>query len=206
MARKNVEGVEFLDEDAVLPGAGEDVHGFGGGVDDGGWRDADFGCDEGALHVAVGEGSDAVGGVDEADFPEWGIVCAVGVEGVDAVVLGCSEDYAALAEAGDCERGDIERLGEDVAVDGAGVEFAEGAGVDVGRGEDCFVEGGAGAGVVVLGGEDLGVGCRGGCDGEAEDETDAMVWHGKSLGEMFAQSRTRRNDFSLGQVPLFVAA
>jgi len=184
----DVEGVEFLDEGAVLFGADQDVHGFGGGVDDGGWRDAYFGKDEGALYVAVGEGGGAVCRVEEAGVPERGVVRAVGVEGVDAVVLGGGEDYVALAEVGDGERGDVEGLGEDVAVDGEGVEFAEGAGVDVGGGEDFFVESGAGAGVVVLGGEDLGVRCWGDCDGEAEEEADAVVWHGRALGEMVAQT------------------
>ncbi len=123
--------MEFLNEGAVLLGAGEDVHGSGGEVDDGGWGDADFGRDEGALYVAVGERGGAVLGVDEAGVPERGVAGAVDVEGVDAVVLGGGEDYVALAEAGEGEGRDVERLGEDVAVDRAGVKLAEGAGVDV---------------------------------------------------------------------------
>ena len=78
------------------------------------------------------DGRDAGRRVDEAVVPERG--AAVGVEGVNAVVLRGDVDHVDRRRlAGDGDARDGQRLGVDVAVDRVGVELAEGGRVDVGR-------------------------------------------------------------------------
>ena len=60
----------------------------------------------------------------KALFPILYAGLSVGVEGVDAVVLGGDEDDVVRA-AGDREIRHIERLGVDFAIHGAGEEFSE---------------------------------------------------------------------------------
>ena len=98
-------------------------------------------------------------------FQSGGSFGTIGVEGVDAVVLGGDVDDVVRALAGNFNGRDEERLGIDGAVDTKSAERAELFGVDVLRSEDLFVERGAGAEVVVLRGGDLS---SGGDRGEGE--------------------------------------
>ena len=109
-------------------GAGDHIKRPGNGIDDGSAGDSDFRID---ISVAAGNervgaggrdgyfaGGAAVGGVDEVGVPELDAGSAVGVEGVDAVVLGGDEDDV-LLDRGDGEIGDPEWLRIDDAIDGA---------------------------------------------------------------------------------------
>ena len=79
----------------------------------------------------------------------------IGVEGVDAVVLGSDVEHVVRALSGDFDVGYVERLGVSRAVDFERAELAEVLGIDVPRRQDFFGECGVGAGVVILGGGDL---------------------------------------------------
>jgi hypothetical protein len=88
--------VEFLDESFMLFSAGQDVDSFSRGVDDGRRSDSDFGRDEGTEDVLLRRDGDAVLRIDEAGLPQGRVAGAIGVEGVDGVVLGGREDDVAL--------------------------------------------------------------------------------------------------------------
>lgn len=79
----------------------------------------------------------------------------IGVEGVDAVVLGGNVEHVVRALSRNFDVGYVERLGINRAVYFERAELAEVLGIDVLRRQDFFGECGAGAGVVVLGGSDL---------------------------------------------------
>jgi len=79
----------------------------------------------------------------------------IGVEGVDAVVLGGDVEHVVRTLSGDFDVGYVERLGVNRAVHFEGAELAEVLGIDVLRRQDFFGDCGVGAGVVVLGGGDL---------------------------------------------------
>ena len=139
--RVDVVGVGVLPGDVV--GEGVDVHGAGGEVDDRGAGDADVG--RGVVVRAVTRadvGARDGGGGSEIDVPQQALAragIAVGVEGVDIVGHRDDEDDVHGAFAGDGEIRDVKRLGVDLPADGVGKELSEGAGVDVGGGEDLFV-------------------------------------------------------------------
>jgi hypothetical protein len=103
-----------------LFGLGDDVEGIGGRVDDRCAGDADFWCDVGCADVAVRDGCDTLGGVDERVFPEVALrgVIPFGVEGVNAVMLGGDEEDVVRPLAGDRDARLEQRLGVDVAVGG----------------------------------------------------------------------------------------
>jgi hypothetical protein len=79
----------------------------------------------------------------------------IGVEGVNAVVLGSDVKHVMSTLSGDFDVGYVERLGINRAVHFERAELAEVVGSDILRRQDFFRECGAGAGVVVLGGDDL---------------------------------------------------
>jgi len=103
---------------------------------------------ERAEDIGVADYADAAG-FQEADVPER-IDRRVGVEGIDAVVLGGDVEDVVGAFAGDGDMRDVERLGVDVAVHLQREPLAELGGTDSRRRERGFVEIGAGAGVVPL--------------------------------------------------------
>src|SRR5262249_25900316 len=153
------EGVQALVEDALLLRHGLDVDRTALGVDDRGGGDADFGADVGAVeHVTGMDHADAGRGVEAAVLPKDAVVVAPrgaagSGHGGSAVVLRGDEDDVVNALAGDVDVGQHQRLGVNLAVNRHRIQPAEGVGVDVGRGQDGFVEVGAGAGVVGVVGE-----------------------------------------------------
>ena len=84
-------------------------------------------------HVGLRNRRDAVRRVGEAVDPERrgvGALIAVGIEGVDRVVLGGHEDDV-VRDAVDRQVRHVQRLGVDVAVDRLREELAEVRGIDV---------------------------------------------------------------------------
>ena len=80
-------------------------------------------------------------GIDEADVPQQPCECALRIESVDAVVFRCHIDNVVVAQAGDVDVRNVERLGVDLTVDGTRKQLAELFGVDVGRGSAWFRSG-----------------------------------------------------------------
>src|SRR6185295_10536842 len=107
-----------------LLGVDDDVERLGGGIDGGRAGDAALGDEvSGLAGVGRWDGDDARR-VDEADLPERGGRLAVGVEGVDRVVLGGDVDDVVDAGRGG-DAGDVERLGVGVAVQRVGGDLPE---------------------------------------------------------------------------------
>ena len=96
-------------------------------------------------------------GIQERDLPEGlGVraAVAIGIEGVDAIVLGDDEEDVVRALAGDAEIGHVKRLSVDVAIHGVAEQLSELGGVDVGERQRRFVAVQGVAGVVVAGSDD----------------------------------------------------
>ena len=100
-------------------------------VYDGRGRNSDLGADEPALNVILRWNSLALGLVEKADLPERRIARAVDVEGVDAVVLCGNVQDIVRTFARHLDRGQIQRLRIDRAVDLENAKFAELLRVDV---------------------------------------------------------------------------
>src|SRR5262249_9063559 len=128
--------------------------------------DADLGHDvRGDDVLGGGDGGDPGRRVNETALPEQAVVGraagpGVGVEGVDAVVLGGGEDDVERALAGDGEVGLVERLGVDVAVRRITEQLAEVGRVDVGGRQHRLLRVGPGDQPVVVGAEHIDVGGR----------------------------------------------
>ena len=157
----NVERVQPLDERAVLLGAGDEVHRLRQRVDDRRAADADVAGEvpvgaAGLADVGPEYGNDAGCRVRVVDVPERcrrrGIV---GVEGIDAVVVGGDVDDIPDAETRNVEAVYIEWLTIDLVVDGALEELAELADVDVRRRQHRFGKVRARPGGVVVLGRDV---------------------------------------------------
>ena len=131
-----METLEELRGSGLGFGLGDDVKGEGGGVDDGCSGDADVGVDVTDVDVLVGD--PGLVGSEKGDSPEVALrgVVAVGVEGVDAVLLGGDEEDVVDGVVGEGEGGEVERLRVDVADDGKAEELAEGGDADVGGSEE----------------------------------------------------------------------
>src|SRR6185312_16140682 len=67
------------------------------------------------------------------NLPQLG--AGIGVKGIDAAVLGCDVKHVVGAARDTGKVGQVKRLGIDFSIHRKGSEFAEGAGVDVGRGQ-----------------------------------------------------------------------
>ena len=112
------------------------------------------------LDVLGGDGRDAVRRVDEAVLPEHAVVPrargrVVGVEGVDAVVLGGHEQDVVDLAVAHAHLADLQGLGIDLAVDRVAEELPEARRVDVLRRQRRLVQVGAGPGSVVVIREDV---------------------------------------------------
>ena len=147
---------------AAVPRHGDDEDGAVGAVaavDDRCGGDADFRRDKEASEIIAG----GCAGEQSGDVPESS--AAVGVESVDAVVLGDRvDDVVSLIV--DRDVGEVERFGFHPAVSGEKVDLAEGCGIDVGGSQDGLVGVETGAGVVVVIRDD--VEACGSSDGESQ--------------------------------------
>ena len=110
------------------------------------------------MNVNGRNGEDGLGFVQEGYFPQGLGRGAVGVEGIDAVVLGGDEEHVVFALTGNLDVGHIKGLSVSIAVDGKSKDFSKLFGINVLRVENFFVEICPGAGVVVLGGQHLCLG------------------------------------------------
>jgi hypothetical protein len=121
--------------DALL-GHGYQVEGVGGRVDDRSAGDADLRGDLVAANIRGQDDVDVGAGVDEARVPDGvGGTQAVGVEGVDAIVLRGDEYEVMDALARNIDASHVQRLGIDLPVHRVGVQLAERGRGDVGRRE-----------------------------------------------------------------------
>src|SRR5580704_3789464 len=128
-----------------LPGAGQNIQRAGPGVDHRRGGDSDFRRNEETLRVGFGNRARVV--LQEADLPQRRGGIAVGVESVDAVVLGSDEEYVVAALAWDVDAGNKQRLGIDVAIDLEREQLSELLWVHVLGSQYSFVQVGSGAGV-----------------------------------------------------------
>jgi hypothetical protein len=131
-ARADIERVQVLINGATDLGLGDDVQGVGRGVDDRRSRDTHFGG-----YVAAAEIGTAVDRAaarrNQTHLP---VNCArIGVDGVDAVVLGGDVQHI-VRTAAQGHVGDVQRLGINGTVHGDGEEFAERGAVHVGGREN----------------------------------------------------------------------
>src|SRR5215831_4056097 len=117
----------------LVLGASEKVDGACGWVDDRSGGDSVFWFDNVAAQIPGGD--DRFAGAEEVRIPERGGGAAVGIVGVDGIVLGGDEEEVVAAFAGNLDVSDQKRLGVDVAIDLEGEELAKLLGVDVTRGE-----------------------------------------------------------------------
>ena len=109
--------MQALEHRAVFLSSGNDVERLRIGVDDRSARDPDVRRD----HAADVGGSARLGHdggrIEEADLPRRCCGETIGVEGIDAVILGRDVDDVVQALTGDGYVGDVERLRKDVSVD-----------------------------------------------------------------------------------------
>ena len=175
-ARGNVEGMEPLHivgaVDSDFLRFRDDVQGPGLVVDDGSTGDADFGHHVTAFDdVNGGNSADSVGEIGEPDVPVLAEAGVVGIERVDAVVLGGDEHDVATAPTGNVNIRHIQWLRVDVAVDRIREQPAERAGADIVRPQDGFVEILPRSRVVIVVGQDPGIhrlSVQGGADHAAD--------------------------------------
>ena len=98
------------------------------------------GLNKRALHMSSDRGIVPARFVEKADLPERRVAGTIGVEGVDAVVLGGDVETSCVPLPGNFDAGHEEWLRVDRAVDFECAEFAELFGIDVLRSEDLLVE------------------------------------------------------------------
>ena len=89
-------------------------------------------------------------------MPQRRVAGTIGVEGVDAVVLGGDEENIVRAFAWNFDVRHEKRLSVDGSIDFERADLAEALGIDFLGSENLLVESGTGARVVVLRGGDLG--------------------------------------------------
>src|SRR5579859_466415 len=153
-------------------GSGQDIQRAALKVNDGRRGDANIGPNKRTLHGVFRWNGNAASFVEKAYFPQRRIAGVVGVEGVDAIVLGGDEQNVMRAFAGNLDRREEERLRVNRAIHLEGADFAKLFGIDVLGSEDLLVQRGAGAEVVVLRRCDLG---RGGSRGQSKDEGSTAI-------------------------------
>ena len=157
----DVHGVEALEVGGGAPdhllAHRDEIDRAGGRVDHRGVGDPDHRRD---LVGAPVVGRDLPGGQDGRRGARGSVVpedrAGVGVEGVEAVVLGRDIQDVVDALAGDRHAGHVERLGVDLAVDAVDAEQAERARLDVRRRQDRLARVQAVARGVVVIGQDIG--------------------------------------------------
>src|SRR5271157_162318 len=153
VAGGDVESVEMVADSAVENSLGHQIHGVGGGIDDGGSDDAFLvetrSGTEQRLVAELG-GGDPLSRVGEIDPPELG--AGVGVNGVHRIRLGDDVDDVVRALVGNVDVGHIEGLGHHNIVDRNAEEAAKAVLVDVGGSEQSFTGIGAAAGVIATAG------------------------------------------------------
>ena len=93
----------FVAKGRIAHGAGEDVESAGFRIDHWSGSDADFGLNKGAFDVARRHGGNVALFVQKTHMPQRRIVRAIGVEGVDAIVLGGDVEHVVGALAGDID-------------------------------------------------------------------------------------------------------
>ncbi len=114
LARRNVERVQPMNVATGFLGHGDRVYSAGLRIDHRRAGNADFRHDLSAAGVLVGHSSNAGRGVQKADVPQQHP--GIGIESVDAIVLGGHVYRVVDALAGDVHVGHDQRLGVDVAV------------------------------------------------------------------------------------------
>src|SRR6267154_444223 len=146
----------FCLSDHVERAGGWVDHRCAGDADD--RNDVDLVADVCAVHHASAC-SGPVRGVKKSDAPKWGSIggwrIAVGIESVNAVVLGGDEYHVVLRASLGCAGAhgyswNIKRLRVNVAVHRVGEELSELTGTHIGRREDSFTGVGAGTGDIVM--------------------------------------------------------
>src|SRR5690348_5625548 len=117
------------------------------GIDDRSRRDSNLRSDKRALHVAGGERLYSVG--EKAGLPQW-LRRSIGIERIDAVVLGSNEQDIVLAFAWNLDSAKVERLRVNIAIDLQGEQLAEMARAHRSRRELSLVQVGSRSRRVVL--------------------------------------------------------
>src|SRR5208283_4139978 len=154
IAAGDVEGVDVVTDGAVQHSFGHQIHGIGGGIDDGSSNDAflveTVSETAGQSLVADSGRSDRAGSatdvLEHAGVPELG--AGVGVNGVDRIRHGDDVDDVVGTLPENIHVGHVEGLGHHVGVGrrsyarvyGKAEEVAEAILVDVGGGEQSFVD------------------------------------------------------------------
>src|SRR5262249_32669838 len=135
---RDVKGMQALEVAAVFFRLTDHVHRVRTGVDRGRSCNADLGIDVGSAQITVRyrgcTGSRSVSGVQQGNFPKRIRVraaVAVGIKGVDAVVLCSHKNDVVRALSRDRDVGDVERLRVNLSVDRLREKLAKVGGIDV---------------------------------------------------------------------------